>query len=73
MYPAERRFTWYPLAGQRHAIERKDRDVPLGAPMHTLCGAEHPRAAAGDLEWLWHTCELCWDATCADVGIRPRR
>ncbi|MGH3973542.1 MAG: zinc finger protein [Pseudonocardiaceae bacterium] len=38
-YPDPRTFVWFPLAGQRHAIDRRDRNVPLGASMRCLCGA----------------------------------
>lgn len=72
-YPEPRPFTWFPLAGQRHAIDRRDRNVPLDGPMRTLCGASHPRGLDGDMEWLWPTCQPCWDETCMIVGIRPRR
>ncbi|HEU0087892.1 MAG TPA: zinc finger protein [Pseudonocardiaceae bacterium] len=72
-YPEPRLFAWFPLAGQRHAIDRRDRNVPLGAPMRCLCGATHSRGEDGDMEWLWHTCEQCWAETCKIVGLRPRR
>ncbi|MGH3937395.1 MAG: zinc finger protein [Pseudonocardiaceae bacterium] len=67
-----RSFVWFPLAGQRHAIDRHDRYVPGGEPMRCLCGATHPRGADGNIEWLWHTCGQCWDETCRIVGLRPR-
>lgn len=51
-----RPFVWFPLAGQRHAIDRRDRNVQLGAPMRCLCGVSYPRGADGDLERLWPTC-----------------
>lgn len=66
-------FAWFPLAGQRHAIDRRDRNVPLGEPMRCLCDAKHPRGPDGDMEWLWRTCEACWEETCKIVGLRPRR
>ncbi len=72
-YSNPRTFVWFPLAGQRHAIDQRDRNVPLGAPMRCLCGVAHPRGAEGDMEWLWPTCEQCWDETCIIVGLRPRR
>ncbi|MBV9140406.1 MAG: hypothetical protein JO115_05740 [Pseudonocardiales bacterium] len=76
-YPAlpysEWPFVWYPLAGQRHAIDRQDRAVPLGSPMRTLCGSAHPRRTAGDTEWLWPTCQPCWDQACTILGIPPHR
>lgn len=72
-YPEPQPFVWFPLAGQRHAIDRRDRNVPLGSPMRTLCGGTHPRGPDGDMEWLWPTCLPCWDETCMIVGIRPRR
>ncbi|MCA1671337.1 MAG: hypothetical protein LC799_03740 [Actinobacteria bacterium] len=70
-YPESHPFTWFPLAGQRHAIDRRDRNVPIGTPMRCLCGATHPRGADGDSEWLWPTCEACWDEACRIVGLRP--
>jgi zinc-finger len=66
-------FVWFPLAGQRHAIDRRDRNVRLGSPMRTLCGTTHPRIPDGDMEWLWPTCEPCWEEACKITGIRPRR
>lgn len=65
-----RPFVWFPLVGERHAIDRSDRHVPAGEPMRCLCGAVHPRGAEGDLEWLWKTCEQCWDEACRIVGVR---
>ncbi|MGH3813997.1 MAG: zinc finger protein [Pseudonocardiaceae bacterium] len=50
-------LTGFP-AGQRHAIDRRDRNV-LGTPMRCLCGVTHPRGTDGDREWLWPTCEQC--------------
>jgi hypothetical protein len=64
-------FVWMPLAGQRHAINRQDRHLPLGTPLPCLCSAIHPREAAGDREWLWPTCEQCWMEACKIVGLRP--
>jgi hypothetical protein len=66
-------FVWRPLAGQRHAIDRKDRTVPLGESIQCLCGERHPRGPEGEVEWLWPTCKRCWDLTCEIVGLRPRR
>ena len=71
-YPEPRPFVWFPLAGQRHAINRRDRNVPLSGPMHTLCGAIHSRGPDSDTDWLWPTCERCWDEACKIVGVRPR-
>ncbi|MGH3947646.1 MAG: zinc finger protein [Pseudonocardiaceae bacterium] len=64
-------FTWFPLAGLRHAINRQDRRVPLGQPMHCLCGKTHPRGPDGDTEWLWPTCPDCWEQACTLVGTSP--
>ena len=69
-YPESHPFAWFPLAGQRHAIDRRDRNVPLDAPMRCLCGVTHPRGPDGDMEWLWPTCEWCWDEACRIVGVR---
>jgi len=69
--PQPHPFAWFPLAGQRHAIDRRDRNVPLGAPMRCLCGVTHPRGADGDMEWLWHTCQQCWEEACKIIGLRP--
>lgn len=70
---ASRPFAWFPLSGHRHAIDRRDRQVLVGEPMRCLCGAIHPRGADGDMEWLWKTCEQCWEETCRIVGLRPRQ
>ncbi|MGH4012345.1 MAG: zinc finger protein [Pseudonocardiaceae bacterium] len=64
---------WFPLAGYRHAINRADRHVPLGEPMRCLCGAIHPRGPEGDMEWLWPTCEQCWDQACAIIRRKSSR
>ncbi len=40
-HPQPRPFVWFPLAHERHAIDRRDCDVPLGAPMRCLCGQIH--------------------------------
>ncbi|MGH3888863.1 MAG: zinc finger protein [Pseudonocardiaceae bacterium] len=71
-YSESHPFAWFPLAGQRHAIDQRDRNVPLGKPMRCLCGITHPPGADGDMEWLWHTCERCWEETCRIVGVRGR-
>lgn len=71
-YPELYPFVWFPLAGQRHAIDRGDRHVSVGRPMRCLCGAIHPRGAEGDMELLWRTCEQCWDKACLIVGARKR-
>ncbi|MBA3574384.1 MAG: hypothetical protein H0W37_05335 [Pseudonocardiales bacterium] len=71
-YPKSHPFAWFPLAGQRHAIDRRDRNMPVGSPMRCLCGVTHPRGADGDMEWLWPTCERCWDEACRIVGVRRR-
>lgn len=72
LFPAQRTFTWFPLAGQRHAIDQRDRTVPLGSPMRCLCEATLPRGPEGDMEWLWPTCPPCWEQTCIVVGLRSR-
>jgi hypothetical protein len=46
-------FMRFPRAGQRHAIDQQDRNVPLGAPMRCLCEVTHPRGPDGDMKWLW--------------------
>jgi hypothetical protein len=71
-YPEPHPFVWFPLEGKRHAIDRHDRNVPRGAPMHCLCGATHPRGPDSDLEGtIWPTCPQCWDQACIIVGLRP--
>jgi hypothetical protein len=70
-YISPRTFSWFPLAGQRHAIDRRDRHVLRGIPMRCLCGVTHPRGPDGDIEWLWPTCPQCWDETCKLVGLHP--
>jgi len=72
-YPESHPFVWFPLAGQRHAIDRQDRNVSVSAPMRCLCGSTHPRGAESKMEWLWPTCERCWDEACKIVGVRERR
>lgn len=71
-YPEPYPFVWFPLARQRHAIDRRDRNVPRGALMRCLCGVTHPRGPDGDMERMWPTCQECWDETCIIVGLRPR-
>ncbi|MGH3829986.1 MAG: zinc finger protein [Pseudonocardiaceae bacterium] len=68
-----RTFGWFPLAGQRHAIELEDRRVLRGKPMRCLCGVAYPRGASGDEEWLWPTCQQCWDKTCEIEDLHPSR
>ena len=68
-YPATHPFVWFPLAGQRHAIDRRDRDVPVGAPMRCLCGVTHPRGGESKIEWLWPTCE---GSSLDQVGLARR-
>jgi zinc-finger len=70
-YMSPRTFSWFPLAGQRHAIDRRDRHVLRGRPMRCLCGVTHPRGPDGDIEWLWPTCPQCWDETCKLVELHP--
>ena len=72
-YPASHPFIWFPLAGQRHAIDRRDRNVSAGSPMRCLCGVTHPRRGESKMEWLWPTCERCWEETCRIVGVGGRR
>jgi hypothetical protein len=71
-YPASHPFVWFPLAGQRHAIDRRDRNVSVGVLMRCLCGVTHPRRGESKMEWLWPTCEGCWDEACRIVGVRGR-
>ncbi|MBV9011180.1 MAG: hypothetical protein JO272_03880 [Pseudonocardiales bacterium] len=71
MSSASSEFFWFPLAGARHAVDGRDRNVRIGALMRCLCNATHPRGASGDLEWLWPTCQKCWNETCIIVGLRP--
>lgn len=65
-------FVWYPLAGQRHAIDRNDAQKPMGEAVRTLCGQVHPRIPVDELKWLWCTCEPCWEAACQMIGIERR-
>lgn len=71
-HPQRYPFVWYPLARKRHAIDRTDAEQPIGAPVRTLCGQRHPRTPAGELDWLWRTCQPCWDVACRIVGIERR-
>lgn len=68
----QRPFVWFPLAGERHAVFRKDRQVPVGEPMRCLCGAVHPRAATEVTDWMWPTCVRCWEEACKVAGLRRR-
>jgi len=52
-YSSPRTFVWFPLAGLRHAIDARDRNMPLGAPMLFLCGSIHPRGPDCDIERFW--------------------
>jgi hypothetical protein len=71
--PDSQSFFWLPLAGFRHAIDHRDRNVRLGALVRCLCGDSYPRSPAGDMEWIyWPTCQDCWDQACIIVGLRPR-
>lgn len=71
---ASRPFVWLPLNGKRHAIERDDRQVEVGEAMRCLCGAVHPRAVVGDMEWLmWKTCESCREEACRIVEKRNKK
>ena len=66
----ERSFFWWPITGNRHAVGIRDRDLPYGEPVGTLCGKRLKRAPVTDLDWLWPTCSACWSATAALVGLR---
>ncbi|MGH2351431.1 MAG: zinc finger protein [Chloroflexota bacterium] len=66
-------FAWFPLAGERHAIDLGDRHVARREVMRCLCGASYPRGAVGDMEWLWPTCQRCWDEARRIVGVRERK
>jgi hypothetical protein len=70
--PESHPFVWFPLNRERHAIDQRDRNVQVGALMRCLCGLIHPRGPDGDMEWLWPTCQKCWNETCIIVGLRPR-
>ncbi|MGH4025109.1 MAG: zinc finger protein [Pseudonocardiaceae bacterium] len=68
VFPAPRSFWWLPVAGQRHAVHEHDHAVATGVPVHTLCGATHDRPAPPtDAQWLWRTCEPCWNEACRIV------
>ena len=71
MFPAPRPFWWLPVSGQRHAIYAEDRSAPTGVAVHTLCGTTPDRPAPPtDAQWLWRTCDLCWNEACKIVGAR---
>lgn len=73
-HPEPYPFVWFPLNRERHAIDRRDRNVPRGTPMRCLCGQTHPRGPDSDLEkTLWPTCQKCWNETCIIAGLRPRQ
>lgn len=69
IFPPLRAFWWLPVDGRRHTFPEADRMTSTGEPMHTLCGRTLDRPApATEAEWLWRTCELCWNETCKVVG-----
>lgn len=71
IFPPPRPFWWLPVDGQRHAIQTRDRTTATGEPVHALCGTTHPRPAPPtDAQWLWQTCELCWDEACKIVAAQ---
>jgi hypothetical protein len=70
MFPEPRSFFWLPIDGQRHAAGIRDRNLPYGELIDTLCGRRLKRAPVTDIEWLWPTCPGCWSATAARVGLR---
>ena len=70
IFPAPRSFFWLPLDGHRHAAEIRDRETLGGELIGTLCGQQLVRTRAGDTEWLWPTCQNCWNATAVRVGLR---
>lgn len=70
VFPAPRAFWWLPVAGQRHTICADDRSTPTGVPVHTLCGTTPDRPAPPtDAQWLWRTCEDCWNEACKIVRV----
>lgn len=72
-YIHPRPFIWCPIAGHLHAIDRRNRTVPLGTSIQCLCGATHQRGPDDNTEHPWPTCRQCWDETCILVGLRPRQ
>jgi hypothetical protein len=71
VFPPPRVFWWLPVAGQRHAIHEYDHYASTGEPVRTLCGKTPARPAPPtDEQWLWPTCEACWDAACKIVKSR---
>jgi hypothetical protein len=69
IFPPPRPFWWLPVNGERHAIYEYDRLVSTGELVHTLCGAAHERPVPPtDAQWLWRTCEPCWNEACKIVG-----
>lgn len=70
IFPEPRSFFWSPIDGQRHAVGIRDRELPYGELVGTLCGKQLKRVPVTDLEWLWPTCSACWTTTAARVGLR---
>lgn len=70
LFPEPHPFFWLPIDGQRHAAENRDRDLPYGELINTLCGQQLKRIPVTDIEWLWPTCPACWTTTAASVGLR---
>lgn len=68
--PRPRMFFWLPTDGQRHAADIRDRHLPSGKLITTLCGRQLTRARGTETEWLWPTCPECWSAAEAHVGQR---
>ena len=70
IFPAPRPFWWLPVAGQRHAIDERDRHTDTGALVHTLCGTTYQRPSPPpDADWFWRTCEPCWRDACTIVEL----
>jgi hypothetical protein len=40
VFPEPQPFFWLPIAGQRHAAGIRDRDLPHGELIDTLCGQQ---------------------------------
>lgn len=72
-HPEPYPFVWFPLNRERHAIDRRDRNVPRGTLMRCLCGVSYPRGPDGDMEQMWPTCQQCWNETCIIAGLHPHR
>ena len=70
LFPEAQSFFWLPIAGQRHAAEIHDRDLPYRELVDTLWGQQLTHAPVADSDYLWPTCPACWTTTAVQVELR---